>query len=220
MRELSTATPPERRAAPCAVTAGSAPPTETSGNTAPSRNHAGWTLIELTVVIGILVALAAVVVPMVSSSLEDARIARILDTVDVLRKASHRFHSDLGSYAIEHSRRSRPDQHQFALEQNDVRWKGPYIDHPLGRGDNPYDGHVIVLNKLSTANFGGFRVIGAGGPRLRGRGNFVRFTNIPQEVARRIDDLLEPGVQGNWKRTGRLTWRGGRLDVLLAQEAQ
>lgn len=178
----------------------------------------GFTLVELTVVVAVIVALAAVVVPMVGSARREGQVESLLQVVDTLRGSCQRYWADMGTTATEFSDSTATTDHQLSLAQSSPDWKGPYISQPLTEGDNEFGGKVRVFNSLNSALGGGFRLVSASGPRLRGTGNFVRFTNIPQDVAQLCDDALDDNVPGAWRNGGRVRWSangGGRMDVFL-----
>lgn len=179
-------------------------------------NSGGFTLVELTVVVAIIVALAAVVVPMVGSAKRDGEVAEILQVVDSLRNACQKHYSDTGTCAREYSGSNAKTNHQLALAQTTTGWKGPYISQALTQGDNPYGGTVNVYASLGSAYQGGFRLTsGSGALTAKGVGNFVRFTKVPADIAKLVNDALDKGVSGNWKKGGRVTYSGTNLYVFL-----
>ena len=179
------------------------------------RRAAGFTLIELTVVIAIIVALAAVVIPMVGQAKRDGQVSAILKLVESLRTAAMKHHSDTGRIAREDGSKRGPNQHHLAIRQTTTGWSGPYIDHALTDGDNPYGGTVIVFDSLDQANQGGFDLLGRGSNSATGPGNFLRLTNVPEDIGRLVNDALDQGVPGNWRQRGRVQFRDGNLDVFL-----
>jgi prepilin-type N-terminal cleavage/methylation domain-containing protein len=60
----------------------------------------GFTLIELAVVLAIIAVLAAILTPLISGYLEQARIARAMAETRIIADAVRMFHRDTGKYPI------------------------------------------------------------------------------------------------------------------------
>lgn len=183
-----------------------------------SRFHqsGGFTLIELTVVVAIIIALAAIIVPMVGSAKRDGQAAELLQVIDSLRGACMKYHSDTGTLPIEVSTSATVANHKLSLAQSITGWKGPYLDHSISAGDNPFGGSVEVLDNLSTVP-GGFDLLGGGTNTATGPGSCVRFTNVPADIHLLIEAALDQGVAGTNTTTGRVkyTATGGVMTVYL-----
>ena len=72
------------------------------------RTH-GFTLIELLIVITIIAVLAGAMVPMFRTTSADAKAAKLVHLVDVLKTACQMYHYDTGEYALEIS--TKPAHH-------------------------------------------------------------------------------------------------------------
>ena len=170
----------------------------------------GFTLVEIIVVVAVLVLLAAIVIPSVGSVGTDAKAAKILSIVDSLKKAVTMHYTDTGRLAIEYSgsNYASSDYHQLSLSQSYSGWNGPYIDHPLTTGDNPFGGFVLLYSDLTggSAKPNGFDLTGSGTASATGSGQFVAFSNVPESVAETIDDALDNGIPGDWETTGRVEY--------------
>ena len=168
----------------------------------------GFSFLELTVVVAIVVALAAVVIPMVSEARRDAELAQVFETIERARSAVVEFHRDTGRCAEEHD--GRRDLSELAAIPG---WKGPYWER--GPDAHPHRGLLAIHGTLSAALMGGFDLLGRGSLETWDRGNFLRLGNIPEKLARSVDATLDRGIAGDWNRTGRVQWRQGTLDVFL-----
>ncbi len=182
------------------------------------RAEAGFTLIELTTVVSIIMALAAVLVPVVASSTRDSQVAQILTVTTTIRDAVMRYHSDLGLCPIESSTGTSAAQHQLALAQASASWKGPYIDHVVTPGDHPFAGQVQVFDTLNETTGGliGFDLLGGGTATSTGYGSFIRFLGIPADIAEDVNAALDGGVGGIWSTSGRVKWSAANgLNIFL-----
>lgn len=144
---------------------------------------AGFSLLELIVVIAIITLLAGILTPLVKSSLDDAKVAKVVSLVDAVKKASMKYWYDTDLFATQDG----------LLVSTGVtpasKWKGPYLDAPLSAAANPFGGGAVTLmNKLTGYGTGG---LGTGG------GGYADIGGIStNDVAETVDggQLMIPGV--------------------------
>ncbi|MEW6743477.1 MAG: prepilin-type N-terminal cleavage/methylation domain-containing protein [Planctomycetota bacterium] len=136
-----------------------------SRNRTPHLSGAGFTLIEMIVVIAIIISLAGVIVPVISGELEDAKQARAVADVNRIATAIGQYIKDTGylptgnkgqdKYHWLYSYGDQPSSNDFAsgpgthlrrfLEMNDFGgkdWKGPYAGDI---GPDPW-GRAYIVN--------------------------------------------------------------------------
>ncbi len=105
----------------------------------PARDRAGFTLIEILVVIAVLAMLAALVAPNVFQHLGTAKDATARSQIELLG-------AGLDAYRLDNGRYPTTDQGLEALQTEPVaqpiptNWRGPYLrkDVPLDPWGNPY----------------------------------------------------------------------------------
>lgn len=187
------------------------------------RGERGMTLIEIVVVISILAMIAGLLAPAVSNAMQDAKATKILAVADACKKACAQHYADTGKYALEYSGSSyaAKNYHMLSLTQTYPGWSGPYMDHPLSTGDNPYGGFTYMYSNLvgGSAKPNGFSPTGSG--TISGDGQFIGFSNIPENVAQLVDEAWDKGISASWKTTGRVeytTANGGTVMLLLMYE--
>ncbi|MDE2126403.1 MAG: type II secretion system major pseudopilin GspG [Armatimonadetes bacterium] len=100
------------------------------------KSAAGFTLIELIVVIVILAIMAAVVIPRVIGRAQDARISSAMSDIKSFDDALDMYKADIGEYPTN-------DQGLNALlTKSDPKWNGPYLKNqtsiPLDPWGTPY----------------------------------------------------------------------------------
>ena len=160
------------------------------GNRTKERER-GLTLLEMALVVIILIILTGIVVPLVSSMIEDARIARILKTYEETSQAIRRYFADTGKIP---AGLGELWENKAAQEG----WAGPYLDRPLGVEDNPYNGNVALFSNLQFALEGDLALAETTSLALA-------FAGVPGSVAQKIDEILDEGiVTGNWRNSGRV----------------
>lgn len=172
------------------------------------RNEGGFTLLELAITVSIIILLAGLLLPLIGDARRDAEVANIVSTVDALRKACIAHYADTGTYATEASNVAAAASHELSVSQSTTNWGGPYLDHPLTSGDNPFGGDVVVFEAMEAggANANGFLLAGTGSPASTGAGQALTMTNIPEMVAQAVDAAMDQNVAGTWSETGRVEW--------------
>lgn len=182
--------------------------------------HAGFTLIEVVVVVAVIALLAGLVVPSVVGVTDDAKASKILGIYDTLKKACERHYANTGTLAREYTSSTSTGSHELSLTQTTAGWRGPYIDHPLVQADNPFGSHILVYEDFTSGGAsapGGFDLMGTGTDNATGTGQFVMFYSVPQAVAQLVDDTLDNGVGGTWSSSGRVEYdsSNSRLNIYL-----
>lgn len=105
----------------------------------PPRSRAGFTLLEILVVIIVLGLLAGLVAPRIIGRVSEARTATARTQVELLVVALDNYHLDNGSYPTTAqglaALRTKP-----ASEPVPRNWRGPYLrkEVPLDPWDRPY----------------------------------------------------------------------------------
>lgn len=126
--------------------------------TAPRRRRAGFTLVELLLVMVILAVLAAIVIPKFSGRGEDAKIQGAKTQIAQFGTSLDLYETDNGSYPT-------TAQGLWALREKPTAapeprsWKGPYL-----KGEVPDDpwGTPYVYRSPGTVNRDGYDLISAG----------------------------------------------------------
>lgn len=181
----------------------------------------GFTLMEVVVVVAILALLAGVVVPVFRSVQQDGQASKILAVADTLKKATEKHFADTGRLATEYSPTTAgaytgAAQHHLSMPQTYANWRGPYLDHPLTRADNPFQDAVYVYPNLNLGQTsGGFNLTGGGADTHTRTGQTVVFYGVPQAVAERVDAAMDKNIPGTWQTTGRVEYRNNVLAIYL-----
>jgi prepilin-type N-terminal cleavage/methylation domain-containing protein len=181
----------------------------------------GFTLMEVVVVVAILALLAGVVVPVFRSAQQDGQASKILAVADTLKKATEKHFADTGRLATEYSPTTAGAytgvaQHHLSMTQTYANWRGPYLDHPLTRADNPFQDAVYVYPALNIGQTsGGFNLTGGGANTHTSAGQTAVFYGVPQVVAERVDAALDKNIPGSWQTTGRVEYSNNILAIFL-----
>lgn len=187
---------------------------------APCSFQRGFTLIEVVVVVAVIALLAGLVVPSVLGVSDDAKSSKILATYDAVKKACAQHYAHTSTLASERSNSTATNRHQLSVQQTTTGWKGPYLDHPLTRADNPFGGHIIVWETYNQGGGNapvGFDLLGSGANTVTGNGQYLMFYNVPQATAQSVNDAMDNGIAGNWMTTGRVEYQANsqRLNLFL-----
>lgn len=179
------------------------------------RTKRAFTMVELLIVIVIIGILAATLAPQLSNAADDAKIAKIISVADSLRTACQTHYSHTGTLAHEYSGYTEAANHELSMPQTTAGWKGPYIDHPLSKADNPFGQVVHLYESFATHGSGGFDLLGAGSDTVTGAGQVVVFWGVSEELGEDANDIMDEGIAGDWKSTGRVEWASNRLIIYL-----
>jgi prepilin-type N-terminal cleavage/methylation domain-containing protein len=189
-----------------------------------SAREPGFTLLEFVVVLSVLVALSAMLLPALGGVFDGSRSAAVLELVETLEEGCARLYRDSGRFGHEYTGASyaAPLHHELSREQEYEGWKGPYLAEPLAPGDNPWGGSIHLYNNLL--------VNGATGWDLDQNGQAERasqekscvlwMTEVPEDSARDVDRKVDPPTEPtvDWRGAGRVQWREGTLWVLVYRE--
>ncbi len=109
--------------------------------------RAGFTLIELAVVILVIGVLAAFVVPRFRASVERSKALEAFNYLSAIQAAQERYHSKQGTYAN-------------SLTDLDVQFSAPkYFSVSEVSGDDFEKGWSLTLTRTGKAGYGGYTVI-------------------------------------------------------------
>lgn len=181
---------------------------------------AGFTLIEVIVVVAVLALLAGLILPSVTGVTDDAKAGKVLTVTDTLKKAVDLHYAHTSTLAIESSASTSVAQRELSTAQTTPGWKGPYLDHPVGKSDNPFGGDIVVYDSFTsggTSAPGGFDLLGSGADTATGAGQYVMIHDVPDATAQAVDSALDRGIAGDWKVTGRVEYDATalRLNIFL-----
>lgn len=183
-----------------------------------------FTLVELMVVIAVIGLLGTVLVPTVTKVVDDARVAKILSTVNALETGADAYYTDTGLYAIEYGSNNPayavPNYHRLALNYTAITtWNGPYIKKPLSPADNPFRTAVYMYQILDSGGGcttgGGFDLSGDGTIDRSGTGNYVCFTGVPAAISSKVEKKYDEGVPGTAANNGKVKTSGTYLMIYL-----
>ena len=184
-------------------------------------HQGGFTLMELVVVIAVLVALAALLVPAISSVMDDAKVSEVASLFDSTKKAATRHNFDTGRFAHEYTGPSylAAGHHELSMEQSYSGWKGPYLEEPLNLKHNPWGGNVHLYNYLLVNGLQGWDLDrdGTHEHTSQTRACVLWMNQVPEEAAEQLDESLDTGTERDtdWRAAGRLQWRNGTLWILV-----
>ena len=119
------------------------------------RGTAGFTLVELLLVLVILGILAALVIPKFTGRTEQARVTAAITNISTLGTALDAFEVDTGSYP-----RGQDGLQQLLVAPPDVTgWRGPYL-----KSDIPLDpwGHPYAYEYPGRVNTNGYDIVSMG----------------------------------------------------------
>jgi len=83
-----------------------------------ARNHRGFTLIEIIVVIAVIAILAAIMTPSIIKNIDDSKIARAKNDVQVIAAAIADFYKDTGRWPTDNDPSSGNNNYLYVLESS------------------------------------------------------------------------------------------------------
>ena len=183
-----------------------------------------FTLIELMVVIAIIGILGVVITPVVGKAIQKANVAKIIAVTATLETAVEMYNLDTAQYAREFCGYTGASNHRLAMDPGVTGWDGPYIKKPMSFGDSPYDRYANVYGTAGTfagsalgaagrptaTGGAGFDLDGDGTAELLGWGHLAFFSDIPENVAKKINDVIDGSGEGSsaddWMGMGRVEY--------------
>jgi type II secretory pathway pseudopilin PulG len=181
----------------------------------------GVTAPEALVAMLLLVMLAGVVVPATSLESRDEQAERIVELAKRLERAVFRHYVDVRDTATEFSLHGSEVEayHELTHGRGRPRFAGPYLDRGLSREDNPCGGEVLLYPDLTggvASPKGGFDPSGRGRDTAVGKGQFVAFTEISEDVARRVEVAIDGGIAGGaWRERGRVEYDSAKRHLMI-----
>ncbi len=104
------------------------------------KGKRGFTLIEMVVVLAVVAILAAILVPTIEKNIQDAKIARAKNEVQVVGAAMASFYKDLGIWPMySDATTSPPTAVDFLITANGTAGSDPNGYHWWSGADNGYD---------------------------------------------------------------------------------
>ncbi len=180
-------------------------------------------MLELIVVLSVLIALSAILVPSIGSVMEDSKVSQLAVLYDTLKEASARHNFDTGRFAIEYSGSNyvASSYHDLAMEQSYAGWKGPYIEEPVNSKHNPWKGNLHLYRNLLVNGLTGWDLDRDGTYEVTAQGDacVLWLQNVPEGSAEELDEALDTGVGDgvDWRTAGRIQWSGGTMWMLVFQ---
>ncbi len=141
------------------------------GGAVRRRGTAGFTLVELLLVLVILGILAALVLPKFTGRTEQARITAAQTQISTFGTALDSFEVDTGSYP-----HGQDGLQQLIVQPADVTgWRGPYL-----KSDIPLDpwGHPYIYEFPGRTNANGYDITSAGPDGQPGTGDDIVNASI------------------------------------------
>ena len=165
------------------------------------KNNA-FTLIELLIVIAIAVIITGALVPLFSTTKQDAKMAKFLSLVETLRDASARYYFDTDEYAVEETSIRR-----LSSNPGIDGWNGPYISSPLTSEDNPFGGTLYLRSGSWAFDLDGDGINDHGSVANWATLLEVHPTSNQDAIAKKIDDAIDKGLGGSgWGDKGKVEY--------------
>ncbi|QDV06864.1 Type II secretion system protein G precursor [Planctomycetes bacterium Poly30] len=167
--------------------------------------RAAFTLIELVVVLTILITLAGIVVPRVSTWTEKAKFARAVSDMKAIKRSVEYMYQDMGYFPGDQSRGidpgiAVPDRVPSARRGD---WKGPYLE--MWPQQNPWGGtYDYEYWNYAPFNFDGVA------------GNEVLVTirdGYDASMAQRMDEMIDDGNVA----TGMARYSSGAFSLFIGE---
>ena len=176
------------------------------------KGKGGFTLIELVVVITVLIALSALLVPAVSGVLDDSKVAEIAATVNAAKTACAKHYHDTGTFPREYCGSyylQYPQHRQLSANQTYRGWRGPYLEEPI-ESPNPWNGGIHLYNYALVNGISGWDLDYDGSYEITSQqeANVLWMSGVDEEIAESIDEAIDPPVVqgGDWRVSGRVQY--------------
>lgn len=157
----------------------------------------GFTLLELIVGIAILTLLAGVLIPLAKSSLNDAKLARVISLIHNLKSAAQRYWMNTDQLPQEIW--DPASTHDLFVNNVGSLWKGPYIDQPIAESHMPWQSPVrLVPSRSRISLLSSLTGLGGNGYKIGGAniasgtlGSEIRIWELPIGIAKKFDLAMD-----------------------------
>ncbi|MGH7149607.1 MAG: hypothetical protein ACREIU_02855 [Planctomycetota bacterium] len=185
---------------------------------ASRRRGRGFSILGLTVLLGLITLLAGLLIPGATGPSREGRAARIVDLYEKVVRGTQAFYADTTRLPVElgTADASLPGAHHLSLSQELAGWAGPYIASPITAAAHPCGGSVFLLDRTDAAPHptGPFDLLGD--RRLtEATASVLVLTGVDEALARRVDLSIDRALPGPWHRVGRVQFTGSDLEILV-----
>jgi len=167
--------------------------------------RSGFSLLEIVIAIAVIAMIAGVVVMRSRSVLDKGRSTKVIELVDMLKKACITYHSDTGQLPWEYSGYDAANR-KLSGTQTISGWQGPYLEAPLASSQNPYGGSLHMYNTPVVNGNTGFDTDGDGTNDVTSSACTLWMSGISQANAQAIDAAIDGSLAGTWSSAGKVRW--------------
>lgn len=150
-----------------------------------SIHRAGFTLVELVVVVTILIIIAGLAVPRVGSWTDKAKLARAENDLKAIRRSLEYMYQDMGVYPRDASPGVDPGLVSNALVPASRRadWSGPYLE--VWPAENPWGGSY----DYEYWNYSAFNMDGTAGNEVL----ISLRSGLTASICQDLDEMMDDG---------------------------
>lgn len=175
-----------------------------------AKVRSAFTLIELLVVIAIIGILSSVVLAALSGARESAKIQKAVSNFEQIETAMTMWMDSTGKVEWPSDSNSSLFDSNANVELEDLIDNTELDQHLTSVPDAPFGDTWYEYRLRSWPQGDSYRLFSCGNSVIRGVNLYIRGSKITEEIAEKVNEIIDGENEDNTLACGKIRWRGGK----------